>query len=131
MGKKNGNKMKIGPMLIVWEDGMIGTNEVKPPDAAFMLIKALVNIWSREMGEIDVGEAAGKIVDLLIAMSEENDDDDDEYDDDDDEDECEDEDDAEDDFTKEDLDDGEVRDGIGTEDLEDIIRIILGHKLRG
>lgn len=127
MGKKNGNKKKIGPMLIVWEDGMLGTSEVQPPDAAFMLIKALVNIWSREMGEIDVGEAADKIVDLLIDMSEGNDDDDDEDEcDDDDEDEVEDED----DFGEEDLDDGEIRDGIGTEDLEDIIRIILGHKRR-
>lgn len=128
MGKKNGNKNKIGPMLIVWEDGMLGTGEVQPPDAAFMLINALVNIWDREMGEIDVGEAANKIVDLLIDMSEGNDDDDDE---DECEDECEDdEDECEDDFGEEDLDDGEIRDGISTEDLEDIIRIILGHKRR-
>lgn len=125
MGKKNGNKKKIGPMLIVWEDGMLGTGEVQPPDAAFMLINALVNFWSDEMGEIDVGEAANKIVDLLIDMSEGNDEDDDE-------DECEDGDEveAEDDFGEEDLDDGEIRDGISTEDLEDIIRIILGHKRR-
>ena len=122
MGKKNGNKKKIGPMLIVWEDGMIGTGEVQPPDAAFMLINALVNFWSDEMGEIDVGEAANKIVDLLIDMSEGNDEDEC----DDDEDEVEDED----DFGEEDLEDGEIRDGIGTEDLEDIIRIILGHKRR-
>jgi hypothetical protein len=124
MGKKNGNKKKIGPMLIVWEDGMIGTGEVQPPDAVFMLIKALVNFWNREMGEIDIGEAADKIVDLLIDMSEGNDDDD-EYDD-DDEDECEDDD----DFGEEDLDDVEIRDGIDTEDIEDIIKIILGHKRR-
>lgn len=123
MGKKNGNKKKIGPMLIVWEDGMIGTGEVQPPDAVFMLIKALVNFWNREMGEIDIGEAADKIVDLLIDMSEGNDDDDD--DDDEGEDDCDD-----DDFVEEDLDDGEIRDGISTEDLEDIIRIILGHKRR-
>lgn len=126
MGKKNGNKKKIGPMLIVWEDGMIGTGEVQPPDAVFMLIKALVNFWNREMGEIDVGEAANKIVDLLIDMSEGNDDDDDEDECDDDEGEVEDED----DFGEEDLDDSEIRDGISTEDLEDIIRIILGHKRR-
>lgn len=129
MGKKNGNKKKIGPMLIVWEDGMIGTGEIQPPDAVFMLINALVNCWSDEMGEIDVGEAADKIVDLLIDMSEGNDDDDD--DDDEDEDDCGDEVEAEDDFGEEDLDDDEIRDGISTEDLEDIIRIILGHKRRG
>lgn len=140
MGKKNGNKKKIGPTLIVWEDGMIGTEEVQPPDAAFMLINALVNIWDREMGEIDIGEAANKIVDLLIDMSEGNDEDDDEDEcDDDDEDVCDGDcdacknkcaEDADDDFGEEDLDDGEIRDGIGTEDLEDIIRIILGHKRR-
>ena len=111
-------KKKHEPMLIVRDEGLISTQPMKPDDVIVMLLQALLNVWDQEIGEIDVEEAARGVIDFLGDLTIENlrgEDGDD-----DDEDEC----------GEEDLDDSEIRDGIGINDLEDIIKIILGHKRR-
>ena len=119
-------KKKHEPMLIVRDDGLISTQPMRPDDVIAMLLQALLNVWNQEIGEIDVAEASRDVIDFLGDLTIENL----RGEDGDDDDECEDEVEAEDDFGEEDLDDSEIRDGISTEDLEDIIRIILGHKRR-
>jgi len=110
-------KKKHEPMLIVRDEGLISTQPMKPDDVIVMLLQALLNVWDQEIGKIDVADAAHDIIDLLGDLTIEN-----LRGDDDDEDECE----AEDDY----LDDSEIRDGIGINDIEDILKIILGHKRR-
>ena len=62
--------------LVVSDKGVVANGMHNPSEVLEMLLCAYLEVWNRDIGEIDVEEAGIKICDMLAGMSAEEDDDD-------------------------------------------------------
>lgn len=59
-------------MLLVTEQGIVGS-KLTASEVMSMLLYAYLNVWNDEIFEIDIVEAAKKIIDLMETLREEED----------------------------------------------------------